>query len=58
MFRGLLLVIERDSKESLEAKCKQVFRIDVCDATEVSRVETLPTDELPTGIRHAGSVLI
>jgi hypothetical protein len=45
------LVIERDSQEGLAAKCKQVFRIDVRDATEVSRVETLPTDELPTEIR-------
>lgn len=45
------LVIERDSKEGLEAKAKQIFRIDIRDATEVSRVESLPVDELPTEIR-------
>lgn len=47
------LVIERDSKEGLEAKAKQIFRIDVRGATDVSRVETLPADELPTEIRPA-----
>lgn len=45
------LVIERDSKEGLEAKAKKIFRIDVRGATEVSHVESLPADELPTEIR-------
>lgn len=44
------LVIERDSKEGLEAACKHIVRIDVRGATDVSHVDVLPMDELPTDI--------
>lgn len=44
------LVIERDGLAGLDAACKKVFRIDVRDATDVSRVEALPADELPSHI--------
>lgn len=37
------LVIERDSKSGLAAKNKQLFLIDIRNATDVSKVESLPT---------------
>jgi hypothetical protein len=37
------LVMERDSKSGLAAKNKQLFLIDIRNATDVSKVESLPT---------------
>ena len=45
------LLIERDSKEGLEATDKRITRIDVRGATDVSRVDILPVKELPSDIR-------
>ena len=44
------LVIERDSKGGLEAECKQIIRIYVRGATDVSRIEALPVNELSADI--------
>ncbi len=44
------LLIERDSKEGLEATDKRITRIDVRGATDVSHVDVLPVNELPSGI--------
>ena len=44
------LVIERDSKAGLDAACKRIVRIDVSGATDISLIDALPVDELPSDI--------
>jgi hypothetical protein len=45
------LVLERDNKGGTEAGFKQIFKIDVAGASDVSDVETLPTKALPKKIK-------
>ena len=52
------LVLERDSKEGLEAACKKIFRIDIREATDVSHVDALPVDDLPFDIRPVKKSLL
>ncbi len=45
------LVLERDGKAGSEAKVKKIFRIDISGASDVSKVEALPANELPSSIK-------
>jgi hypothetical protein len=45
------LSIERDSKPGADAKTKKIMLFDIADATDVSSVESLPSDKLPSGIQ-------
>lgn len=47
------LVLERDGKGGKDAACKRVYLVDLADATDVSRVESLPRSGLPPGVRSA-----
>lgn len=47
---GSLLVLERDSKGGTDAKFKRVFAASFEGASDVSGIESLPTDRLPDGI--------
>lgn len=44
------IVLERDSLGGLDTKCKKLFRIDLAPATDISRVDALPANNLPVGI--------
>ena len=44
------LVIERDGKDGRKAAFKKIVKTDLRDATDVSDVDSLPLDELPTGV--------
>jgi hypothetical protein len=44
------LVLERDGKGGKDAAVKKVFRIDLAGATDVSRVDALPTGRLPATV--------
>lgn len=45
------LVLERDGKAGTEARCKKIFRIDLREASDISAVERLPSQELPSPLR-------
>ena len=45
------LVLERDSKAGADAKFKKLFRIDLADATDVSKIDALPAAGLPDGVK-------
>jgi hypothetical protein len=45
------LVLERDGKGGKDAVCKRIFHIDLADATDVSRIDSLPRDGLPNGVK-------
>lgn len=47
---GRLLVIERDSKQGAEAVVKQIVEIDISKATDISRIEALPSTAIPEGV--------
>lgn len=47
---GRLLVIERDSKQGAEAAVKQIVEIDVSEASDISRIESLPSTAVPDGV--------
>ena len=49
--RSQLLVLERDDRSGVEAQYKRVVRIDLDKASDISRFEQLPADELPRGVR-------
>jgi hypothetical protein len=46
-----LLVLERDGKAGTDAKFRGLFLIDIADATDVSKIESLGSRELPEGVR-------
>jgi hypothetical protein len=48
---GRFLVLERDGQPGAKAKCKRLYEIDLAEATDVSRMTTLPADKLPAGVR-------
>jgi hypothetical protein len=53
------LVIERDGKTGPNARCKHITLFDVAGATDVSKIDRLPSDALPEGVRPgAKSVFI
>jgi hypothetical protein len=45
------LVLERDGKGGEEARCKQIYKIDLQQASDVSHCDALPADALPRDIR-------
>ncbi|GAA5507878.1 esterase-like activity of phytase family protein [Novipirellula caenicola] len=47
------LVLERDSKAGREAKTKAIFLIDTTEATDVTRIESLPKTDLPSSVTPA-----
>ena len=44
------LVLERDSKAGDEAKFKQLFKIDISNASDISSIESLPKKDVPSGV--------
>lgn len=48
---GRFLVIERDSKPGTLGSVKRLYEIDLCEATDISRIDSLPTTGLPAGVR-------
>lgn len=50
------LVMERDSKSGLAAKNKKIFLIDLRNATDVSKIESLPIKSLPIETYPKGPV--
>ncbi|HVV99625.1 MAG TPA: esterase-like activity of phytase family protein [Planctomycetaceae bacterium] len=52
-----LLVLERDGLGGVEAKAKQLFRIDLAGCTDVSGIESLPSRGVPQGVRVASKEL-
>ena len=47
---GRFLVIERDSKAGGEAAVKQIMEIDIRQATDISKIASLPSTEIPQGV--------
>lgn len=47
---GRLLVIERDSKPGAQAIVKQIMEINLSEATDISRIESLPSTAVPEGV--------
>lgn len=52
------LVIERDSLGGKEAKVKNIFRIDLTNATDISSMDSLPADGIPTGVTPVEKTLL
>ncbi len=48
---GRFLVIERDGKPGTPGSIKHIYEIDLREATDISRVDSLPATGLPAGIR-------
>ncbi len=48
---GRFLVIERDGKPGLPGNVKRLYEIDLSEATDISRIDSLPSTDLPTGVR-------
>lgn len=48
---GKFLVIERDSKLGVGAAVKQIIEIDTREATDISQIASLPTKEIPAGVK-------
>ena len=48
---GRFLVIERDGKPGISGSIKHIYEIDLREATDISRVDSLPATGLPTGVR-------
>lgn len=46
-----LLALERDSLGGTEARCKKIYRINLVEATDCSRISALPVGELPSDLR-------
>jgi len=44
------LVLERDGREGKGARCRKLFHVDARSASDVSRSESLPAEEIPPGI--------
>ena len=47
---GSLLVLERDGKGGADAKFRAIFLARLDGATDVSKIDTLPVDSLPSGV--------
>lgn len=47
------VVIERDGESGTDARCKQIKRIDLSTATDISDLDRLPPLELPSDIHPA-----
>ena len=50
MAPGRFLVIERDSKPGAEAAFKQIVEIDIRQASDISRIDALPSTGIPAGV--------
>lgn len=48
---GRFLVIERDSKAGSEAAFKKIMEISLAGATDISKINTLPTKDLPESVK-------
>ncbi len=48
---GRFLVIERDGKPGTPGCIKHVYEIDLREATDISRIDSLPATGFPTGVR-------
>ena len=48
---GRFLVIERDGKSGVDASFKKIIEIDTREATDVSDIASLPTSEIPSGVK-------
>jgi hypothetical protein len=51
------LVLERDGKAGAAARCKKIFRIDLREASDISAVERLPSQQLPPSLRAVSKQL-
>lgn len=51
MAPGRFLVIERDGKPGTSGSIKHLYEIDLREATDISRVDSLPATGLPAGVR-------
>jgi hypothetical protein len=51
------LVLERDSHSGKDAKAKRVYLIDISDATDVSKVDALPSGKLPAEVKPVSKKL-
>ena len=47
---GQFLVIERDSKSGTPGSIKHLYEIDLSDATDISRIDSLPATGIPAGV--------
>lgn len=50
MAPGRLLIIERDSKVGVDAAVKQIVEIDIRQASDISRIDALPSTGIPAGV--------
>lgn len=51
MAPGRFLVLERDGKPGTSGSIKHLYEIDLREATDISRVDSLPATGLPAGVR-------
>ncbi len=48
---GRFLVIERDGKPGTPGSVKHIYEIDLREATDISRMDSIPATRLPVGVR-------
>jgi len=48
---GRFLVIERDGKPGMPGSIKHLYEIDLREATDISRIDSLPATGVPAGVR-------
>jgi hypothetical protein len=46
-----LLIIERDSKPGAAAKTKRIYEVDLANATDISKIDRLPTTGIPANVQ-------
>lgn len=55
---GVCIVLEKDGKEGKKAKCRKLYRVEMSGATDVSAIESLPTDLKAGGIQPVRKTLL